>query len=82
MVPEALHVTVIEELIDGTGNASATMLTFLGSAVKIIENHLGVAFVRISQQVAFQVRGPGSPQVMFPDAIQFGEPFQPPVVTP
>lgn len=60
----------------------ATMLTFQGAAVKIIENHLGVAYVKITQQVAIQVRGPGGPQVVLPDVIQIGQPSPPPVVSP
>jgi len=58
------------------------MLTFQGAAVKIIENHLGVAYVKITQQVAFQVRGPGAPQVLLPNGIDIGQLLQPPVVIP
>ena len=60
----------------------ATMLTFQGSAVKIIENHLGVAFVKISQQVAIQLRGPGGAQVVLPEGLLIGQPDGPTVGTP
>src|SRR5450759_4272456 len=46
----------------------ATMHTFQGAAVKIIENHLGVAWVKM-QQVAIQLPlqlAPAGPQLLLP----------------
>lgn len=60
----------------------ATMLTFQGPAVKIIENHLGVAFVKISQQVAIQLRGPGGAQVVLPEGLLINPTGDPTVGTP
>ncbi len=36
----------------------ATMHTFQGPAVKIVENHLGRAYVKIAQQMVIQVPKP------------------------
>ncbi len=54
----------------------ATMHTFQGTAVKIIENHLGVAWVKMTQQVSIQLPfqlGPAGQQIVLP---------QPPVAQP
>jgi hypothetical protein len=44
----------------------ATMHTFNGAAVKIIENHLGVAYVKIAQTIQVPI---GFPQGVGPGAI-------------
>jgi hypothetical protein len=59
----------------------ATFHTFAGPAVKIVENHLGRAFVKINQQVAIpmQLGVPGLvPQQLFPPA----QPAPVPVLAP
>jgi hypothetical protein len=46
----------------------ATLHTFSGMAIKIVENHLGTAYVRIAQQIPMplQMQLPGPPQGMGP----------------
>ena len=39
----------------------ATMHTFNGPSIKIVENHLGRAYVKMTQQVVFQMPMPGQP---------------------
>lgn len=48
----------------------ATFHTFAGPAVKIVENHLGRAFVKINQQIALPIGIPGvAPGPMMPGGI-------------
>jgi hypothetical protein len=62
----------------------ATMHTFNGPAIKIVENHLGRAYVKMVQQVAIQVPMPSQPGAIPPGLLGTGFPggIMPPGVIP